>query len=215
MKTYHPLQIAASFNSSIVLLSNHKVYWFGTNGTIKMCLTPTLMDIKSKVILPLFSHSFSVRMSSALWGFCLRGVGRWVWSAWVFCASMARWWTMVPWGIRQSTYWFRNGNKRTSKGLTPPSFPLCAIIWKNAMSSCPRPKWAFSRKAERYWSKWRRRWRVWKQTKCWKSALPTPRDKCYLSDFINFWKFPQNFSCFGMTKAGNPPWLNFCWVVWI
>ena len=49
MKTYTPLQVAASFNSSIVLLSNHKVYWFGTNGTIKMCLTPTLMQLKDKV----------------------------------------------------------------------------------------------------------------------------------------------------------------------
>ena len=48
-KTYTPLQVAASFNSSIVLLSDHKVYWFGTNGTIKMCLTPTQMQLKEKV----------------------------------------------------------------------------------------------------------------------------------------------------------------------
>ena len=50
MKTYHPLQVSASFNSSLVLLSNHKVYWFGTNGTIKMCLTPVVMNLKKKVI---------------------------------------------------------------------------------------------------------------------------------------------------------------------
>ena len=39
-KNYLPLQITASFNSSIVLLSNKKIYWFGTNGTIDKIKTP-------------------------------------------------------------------------------------------------------------------------------------------------------------------------------
>ena len=33
------VQVAASHSSSIVLLSNHKIYWFGKNQTIyKKCL---------------------------------------------------------------------------------------------------------------------------------------------------------------------------------
>lgn len=35
IKTSHPIQVGTSFNSTIVLMSNKKIYWFGTNGTIK------------------------------------------------------------------------------------------------------------------------------------------------------------------------------------
>lgn len=57
MKTNHPLQVAASFSSSIVLLSNNKVYWFGSNGTIKMVSCPVLFDMRTKVFLLLHSHN--------------------------------------------------------------------------------------------------------------------------------------------------------------
>jgi hypothetical protein len=34
MKTTYVIQVIASFTSSLVLLSNRKLYWFGKNNTI-------------------------------------------------------------------------------------------------------------------------------------------------------------------------------------
>ena len=33
-KTFFPVQVSASFNSSIILFNHKKILWFGTNGTI-------------------------------------------------------------------------------------------------------------------------------------------------------------------------------------
>ena len=52
IKTAHPIQVSACFTSSIVLMSNKKVYWFGKNGTIDGVLSPQLLELKNKV------HSF-------------------------------------------------------------------------------------------------------------------------------------------------------------
>lgn len=49
LKTYSPLQVSASFNSTLLLLSNRKIYWFGTNGTINRLKTPALFDIQKRV----------------------------------------------------------------------------------------------------------------------------------------------------------------------
>jgi hypothetical protein len=50
LKTFHPIQISASFNSSIILFNHKKVIWFGTNGSICNQLVPTILDLKDKVI---------------------------------------------------------------------------------------------------------------------------------------------------------------------
>lgn len=36
-----PMQVAATYSSSIVLMSNKKIQWFGTNGTLKKVSIPT------------------------------------------------------------------------------------------------------------------------------------------------------------------------------
>ena len=50
LKTFHPLQISASFNSSIILFNHKKIVWFGSNGSISNQSTPTILDFKDKVI---------------------------------------------------------------------------------------------------------------------------------------------------------------------
>jgi alpha-tubulin suppressor-like RCC1 family protein len=67
-------QVSAAFHSSIVLTSNHKVYWFGTNNTIKMVCTPELLPIKDKVIFFLCSHNTLEQTIFVPSGFYLHGV---------------------------------------------------------------------------------------------------------------------------------------------
>lgn len=49
-KTFFPVQVSASFNSSIILFNHKKILWFGTNGTISSQMSPDILDLKSKVI---------------------------------------------------------------------------------------------------------------------------------------------------------------------
>ena len=49
------MQVAASYNSCVVLLSNKKLYWWGSNGSIDKVWTPTVMDTHRKVEYVLFS----------------------------------------------------------------------------------------------------------------------------------------------------------------
>lgn len=50
-KTFYPVQVSASFNSSIILFNHKKIVWFGTNGTLSSQMTPEIMDLKAKVVL--------------------------------------------------------------------------------------------------------------------------------------------------------------------
>ncbi len=50
-KTFYPLQISAGFDSSIILFNHKKIVWFGSNGSIKNQMSPTVLDLKEKVIL--------------------------------------------------------------------------------------------------------------------------------------------------------------------
>lgn len=54
----------ASFNSTIVLLSNRKIYWFGSNGTIEKIKYPIILDIQKKVRSLLFSLKSFQEMTS-------------------------------------------------------------------------------------------------------------------------------------------------------
>lgn len=49
IKSYYPLQVSASFNCSLVLLSNRKIYWCGSNGTIDKVKTPVPFDLSTRV----------------------------------------------------------------------------------------------------------------------------------------------------------------------
>lgn len=51
LRTFSPVQVSASFDSSIILFNHKKIIWFGTNGTISSQMTPEILDLKSKVIL--------------------------------------------------------------------------------------------------------------------------------------------------------------------
>ena len=48
-KNYQPLQISAAFNSCVVLLTNKKIYWWGSNGTIDKVASPIIFEIHRKV----------------------------------------------------------------------------------------------------------------------------------------------------------------------
>jgi hypothetical protein len=61
MKSAFAIQVSASFTGSLVLLSNHKLYWFGKNGTLSDVSTPTLLELKSKVVL------YFILVRSAQW----------------------------------------------------------------------------------------------------------------------------------------------------
>ena len=55
IRNYSPLQVVAAFTSSVVLLSNRRVLWFGSNGSLKKVNIPTHLDISRRV--PLFWYS--------------------------------------------------------------------------------------------------------------------------------------------------------------
>lgn len=57
LKNYPALQITASFNSTILLLSNKKIFWFGSNGTLDRVKNPVQLDLSRKVISSLLSYS--------------------------------------------------------------------------------------------------------------------------------------------------------------
>ena len=42
--THKVLQIKAGFRSSHVLLSNHKIFWWGTNSTLNKCSIPKILN---------------------------------------------------------------------------------------------------------------------------------------------------------------------------
>lgn len=51
------MQISASINSSILLLSNRKIYWCGSNGTIDRVKVPVVFDLSTRVTLNIYSLS--------------------------------------------------------------------------------------------------------------------------------------------------------------
>lgn len=57
LKNYPALQITASFNSTILLLSNKKIFWFGSNGTLDRVKAPVQLDFSRKVTSHLLSYN--------------------------------------------------------------------------------------------------------------------------------------------------------------
>ena len=62
-RNYQPLQVSATYNSCIVLLSNKKLYWWGSNGTIDRAHTPTQVNINRKVCTEMIHSSRSSGMA--------------------------------------------------------------------------------------------------------------------------------------------------------
>jgi hypothetical protein len=44
----YPIQVAATYSSSIVLTSKRKIFWFGKNGTIDNVASPIEINLQSK-----------------------------------------------------------------------------------------------------------------------------------------------------------------------
>ena len=68
LKNYHALQITASFNSTVLLLSNKKIFWFGSNGTLDRIKTPLQLDVSRKVTPSLLSYSNTRAVTSRCCG---------------------------------------------------------------------------------------------------------------------------------------------------
>lgn len=56
LKNYYPIQITASFSSTVILFNHKKICWFGKNGTIN-CMTPQIFELRTKVNKVLFSRN--------------------------------------------------------------------------------------------------------------------------------------------------------------